>query len=122
MRAKTQSERQVGRRNLVAGVLFGVIMATVAGAWATTVFKKMVKGQPATAADVNQAHQDLATAIDNLEKKVTAQAAEITKLKSDPDCPPGYTRDKTAPASITVCKRGKTRWSRGARTGSTATR
>ena len=106
MRARTQSERRVGRRNLVAGILFGVIVATVAGAYATTVFKKMVAGQPATAADVNQAHQDLATAIDNLEKKVTAQAAEITKLKTDPDCPPGYTKDTTAPSSITVCKKG----------------
>jgi len=96
----------VGRRNWVAGALFGVIVATVFGAWAATTFKKMQAGKPATAADVNQAHQDLATAIDNLEKKVTAQAAEITKLKTDPDCPPGYTKDTTAPSSIVVCKKG----------------
>ena len=106
MRARTSSERRVGRRNLVAGILFGVIVATVAGAYATTVFKKMVAGKPATAADVNQAHQDLATAIDNLEKKVTAQAAEITKLKTDPDCPPGYTKDTTVTA-YTLCVSGK---------------
>jgi len=107
MRAKTRNDRRVGRRNLVAGVLFGVIVATVAGAWATTVFTKMVKGKSATAASVNLAHQDLATAIDNLGKKVTAQAAEIAKLKTDRDCPPGYTKDTTAPSSITVCKKGK---------------
>jgi len=79
----------VGRRNLVAGILFGVIVATVAGAYATTVFKKMVAGQAATAADVNKAHQDLADAIDALEH-----------------CPHGYKKDTTAPASITVCKKG----------------
>ena len=107
MRAKTKNERRLGRRNMVVGIIFGVIVATVAGAWATTTFKKMVKDKPATAADVNQAHQDLATAIDNLEKKVTAQHAEITKLKTAPDCPPGYTKDTTAPSSITVCERGK---------------
>ena len=106
MRARTQNERRVGRRNWVAGALFGVIVATVFGAWAATTFKKMQAGKPATAADVNQAHQDLATAIDNLEKKVTSQAAEITKLKTEPDCPPGYTKDTTAPSSIVVCKKG----------------
>ena len=113
MRARTQSERRVGRRNLVAGILFGVIVATVAGAYATTVFKKMVAGKPATAADVNAAHQDLATAIDKLETKVnaqatqiTAQAAEITKLKTEPDCPPGYTKSTTVTA-YTLCTRGK---------------
>ena len=107
MRVKTNNERRVGRRNLIAGLLSGVILATVAGAYATTTFKKMVSGQKATAADVNKAHQDLADAIDKLEAKVTAQAAKIAKLETDPDCPPGYTRDTTAPSSITVCTKGK---------------
>ena len=31
------------------------------------------------------------------------EAAQV----ADPDCPPGYTKDTTAPASITVCKKGK---------------
>ena len=99
MRNKTDNERRVARRNMIAGVLAGVIVATVAGAYAQTTYKKMVKGTPATAADVNQAHQDLADAIDKLQ-------AEITKLKSDPDCPPGYTRS-TTPTSITLCQKGK---------------
>jgi len=99
MRNKTDHERRIARRNLIAGVLFGIIVATGLGAYAKTAFKKMVKGAPATAADVNQAHQNLADAIDTLQ-------AKIAKLESDPDCPPGYTRDTTAPASITVCKRG----------------
>ena len=106
MRARTSSERRVGRRNLVAGILFGVIVATVAGAYATTVFKKMVAGQPATAADVNAAHQDLATAIDKLETTVNAQAAKIAKLETDPDCPPGYAKDTTV-TLFTLCKQGK---------------
>ena len=113
MKTSMDHKRRVARRNWVAGALFGVIVATVAGAWGATAFKKMVAGQTATAADVNQAHQDLANAIDALEAKVTAQAsqitaqaAEIAKLKTDPDCPPGYTKDTTAPASITVCKKG----------------
>ena len=106
MRTKTEKERQVGRRNLIAGVLFGVIVATVAEAWASTVFKKMVKGQPATAADVNKAHQDLADAIDKLETKVTAQAAEITKLKVIPVCPPGYSLD-TKVTAYKICRRSK---------------
>ena len=106
MRAKTDNERRVGRRNMIAGLLAGIIVATVAGAYAKTTFKAMKKGDPATAADVNAAHQNLADAIDALETKVTAQAAEIAKLKTDPKCPPGYIKDTTAPATITVCKRG----------------
>ena len=71
-------------------------MATVAGAYAKTTYKKMVNGAPATAADVNKAHQDLADAIDKFEQKLVA-------LESDPDCPQGYTKDSTA-ATITLCK------------------
>jgi len=83
---------------MIAGLLAGIIIATVAGAYAKTTFKKMVKGQPATAADVNQAHQDLATAIDTLE-------TEIAALKGAKACPAGYARDTSA-AGITLCKRG----------------
>jgi len=75
-----------------------VIIATVVGAYATTTFKKMVAGKPATAADVNAAHQDLANAIDKLQ-------AEVASLKAGQACPPGYTRDTTATA-ITLCKKG----------------
>jgi len=102
---KTKMERRIARRNWIAGLLAGLIIATVFGAYAATTFKKMVAGKPATAADVNTAHQDLATAIDALEAKVTAQAVEISKLKTAPDCPPGFTRDTTA-TTITLCKRG----------------
>ena len=99
MQMKREAERRAARRNLVAGLLAGLILATVVGAYAKTTFTKMVTGQPATAAGVNQAHQDLATAIDNLEAKVAA-------LKGERDCPAGYTRDTTA-AGITLCRRGK---------------
>jgi len=80
-------------------VAAGLIIAGVIGAQAKTTFKKMVKGTPATAADVNAAHQDLATAIDKVQAAVTA-------LKGGQACPPGYTHDTTATA-ITLCRRGK---------------
>ncbi len=97
MREKTyKGGGRTARRNMVAGLLAGAIMATVAGAYAKTTYKKMVNGAPATAADVNKAHQDLADAIDKFEQKLVA-------LESDPDCPQGYTKDSTA-ATITLCK------------------
>ena len=91
-------DKHTARRNMIAGVLAGLVIATVFGAYATTTFKKMVAGKPATAADVNAAHQDLATAIDKLQ-------AELATLKAEQACPPGYTRDKTA-TTITLCKKG----------------
>jgi len=83
-------------------VLFGVVVATVAGAWAQTVFTKIhvTSGKPATAKSVNDAHDELAKAIWALE-------AKVAKLETDRDCPPGYTRDTKAPSTITVCKKGK---------------
>lgn len=109
MRTKTKDEKRVARRNLIAGLLAGIILATVAGAYGKTVFTKihMTSGAKATAKSVNDAHDELANAINKLEVTVTAQAAEIVKLKTDLDCPPGYTRDTTAAATITVCKKGK---------------
>ena len=91
-------DKHTARRNMIAGVLAGLVIATVFGAYAKTTFKKMVKGQAATAADVNTAHQDLATAIDKLQ-------AEIASLKGEQVCPPGYVQDTTATA-ITLCKKG----------------
>ena len=98
MDRRTQDRRGTGRSYLLAGAAAGIILAAVFGAQAKTTFKQMVAGAPATAADVNQAHQDLATALDNLE-------AELAKLEAVPDCPTGYTRDMTA-TGITLCKRG----------------
>jgi len=98
MRNRNSSDRHIARRNLIAGIVAGAIVAMVAGVYAKTTFKKMVKGAPATAADVNAAHQDLADAIDKLQ-------AEISKLKNEPICPPGYTLDTTA-TTITLCKKG----------------
>ncbi len=96
MGKRTDNERRAARRNMVGGLLAGAILATVAGAYAKTTFKQMVKNTPATAADVNTAHQDLADAVDKLK-------AKLAKLKGAHDCPPGYSRDATA-TTITLCK------------------
>ncbi len=82
-------QRRARRRNLLAGVVAGLIIASVAVATAKTTFKKMVAGKAATAADVNQAHQDLAGAIDKL-------AAKVAKAEGAAECPPGYARDTKA--------------------------
>ncbi len=97
-RSQTTKTKRAGRRHLAAGIVAGVLLAAVFGVQAKTTFKKMVAGAPATAAEVNAAHQDLATAMDKLQ-------AEIAKLEAEPDCPAGYTRDATA-KGITLCKRG----------------
>lgn len=95
---KTHERRGIARRNLVAGAIFGITAALVAGAWAAPTFTKMVAGKAASAADVNKAHQDLANAIGKLETR-------LNKLDTSPDCPRGYTKDAKV-TDITVCKRG----------------
>ena len=95
-RSRSEKERRGRRKSFTAGVVFGIVAATVVAAYAVPKWKLMVKGQPARASDVNDVHEYLKQQIDKVK-------AELAKER---DCPPGYTRDSRA-TGIVLCKRGK---------------
>ena len=95
----SRDSRRVARRNWIAGLLFGLVVATAIGVWAIPPpLNKFTSGTKAKAQEVNENFA-------YLESELKKLKAEITKLKTDPDCPPGYTKDSTA-TTITLCKKG----------------
>jgi formylglycine-generating enzyme required for sulfatase activity len=82
---------------LVAGLALGYGIANVR-ADTVAVTTTWNKGDVLTAEALNQNFQDLRNAIES-------QQAALNAMQL-PDCPMGYLRDSTAPASMVVCKKG----------------